>query len=280
MGVSAVGIIKRWTSVIICFCMILCAIPLCPFVSAQAQTPLFRLNEISNDSQIVVVSLELVSGGFNCVDFRFSFENVKCTKAKKGDAYNDFVSGSDESPLISYNINEVPEDCYNLSIISMNVYDSVGAILELTLEITDETSYSFSVSAVHCAVFDDENGQVIVFPSVEGRVTSHKTPLSFTVTESGRPIYNAAYKIDLWRPYSSKKLYLGVDADFDYETVRWSSSNSKVSVSSNGTVVNKGFFSRKADITVSLYGNDGEFLAKRTVSVIFYKFDWQFKNLY
>lgn len=280
MGVDNVGIIKRCGSVIICFCLILCAVPLCPAVCAQAQTPLFRLNEISNDSETAVVSLELVSGGFNCVDFRFFFENVTCTKLKRGEEYDVFASESDESPLISYNINEVPEDCYNLSIVSTSVYDAVGTIVELTLSITDEASYSFNVSAVHCAVLDDENAHITVFPAVEGRLTSHKAPLSFTVTESGSPVYTAAYKVDRRRPYSSKKLYLGIDADFDYETVRWSSSNSKVTVSSNGTVVNKGFFSRKADITAYLYGDDGELLAKRTVSVIFYKFDWQLKNFY
>lgn len=275
------GFFKRCVSVIICFCLILCAAPLCPFASAQAQTPLFRLNEISNDSKTAVVSLELVSGGFNCVDFRFSFENVVCTKIKKGEAYNAFVSDADETPFISYNTDEVPENCYNLSIISPTDYDEVGTIVELTLSITDESSYSFSVSAVYCAVLDDENAHVTVYPTVEGRLTSHKAPLTFTVTESGSPVYSsAAYKVDWRRPYSSKKLHLGVDADFDYETVTWSSSSSKVAVTGDGTLVNKGCFARKADITAYLYDSDGELLAKRTVSVIFYKFDWQLKNLY
>ena len=278
---DTVGFLKRCASVIICICLILCAAPLCPFASAQAQTPLFRLNEISNDSDTAVVSLELVSGGFNCVDFRFSFENVVCTKIKKGEAYNAFASDADEAPFISYNTGEVPEDCYNLSIISPTDYDLAGTIVELTLGIKDKSSYSFSVSAVYCAVLDDENAHVTVYPAVEGRLTSHKAPLTFTVTELGSPVYSsAAYKVDWRRPYSSKKLHLGVDAGFDYETVTWSSSNSKVTVMSDGTVVNKGFFARKADITAYLYDSDGELLATRTVSVIFYKFDWQLRNLY
>ena len=148
------GFLKRCASVIICICLILCAAPLCPFASAQAQTPLFRLNEISNDSDTAVVSLELVSGGFNCVDFRFSFENVVCTKIKKGEAYNAFASDADEAPFISYNTGEVPEDCYNLSIISpSDIISKVqSSLFFISSFITDILLFPAFIKINHCRI--------------------------------------------------------------------------------------------------------------------------------
>ena len=62
-------------------------------------------------------------------------------------------------------------------------------------------------------------------------------------------------------------------------TFKWSSSNKKVQVDENGTVTNTGSFARSAKITVSAYDADGNVIARGSIKIKFYKFDWQAERL-
>ncbi len=84
-------------------------------------------------------------------------------------------------------------------------------------------------------------------------------------------------KVDWWKNYSSQTMKLSIKK-YNCENAayyKWTSSNKKVSVDKNNTVINTGYFSRSAVLTLTAYDNDGNIVAKSSIKVSFYKFDWQ-----
>ncbi len=84
-------------------------------------------------------------------------------------------------------------------------------------------------------------------------------------------------QIDWWRPYSSEGMSLRYTTK-NCENVAycvWSSSNSRVKVNERGDITNTGYFSRSSKISVTAYDVQGNVVAKSSVKVRFYKFDWQ-----
>ena len=65
------------------------------------------------------------------------------------------------------------------------------------------------------------------------------------------------------------------------EAVRyvWSTNSRRVEIDQNGNITNTGCFARTAVITLTAYDADGNVVASSTVTVRFYKFDWQFSRL-
>ncbi|MCR5485733.1 MAG: InlB B-repeat-containing protein, partial [Clostridiales bacterium] len=88
-------------------------------------------------------------------------------------------------------------------------------------------------------------------------------------------------KVDWWKPYSSAglSLYYRSYNCVDAEKIVWSSSNSRVNVDQNGRITNTGSFSRSAVITVTAYDASDNVIASDSVTVRFYKFNWQFGRL-
>lgn len=88
-------------------------------------------------------------------------------------------------------------------------------------------------------------------------------------------------KVNWWRPYSSATMSSGYAAQNCDEAVRyvWSSSNRKVDIDHSGNITNKGIFSRSSVITITVFDEDGNVLAKDSGKVVFYKFPFQLSRL-
>lgn len=84
-------------------------------------------------------------------------------------------------------------------------------------------------------------------------------------------------KVEWWKRYSSVTMQLRYTASLCPKSVRfvWTSDNPKVRVDQDGNITNEGVFARSARITVTAYDYAGNVLAKTSVRVSFYKFDWQ-----
>lgn len=86
-------------------------------------------------------------------------------------------------------------------------------------------------------------------------------------------------KVAWYKGYSSESVKLDCTAQGNYKT-EWSSDNPKVLVDSDGNVTNKGFFfARKAVITVKITDSAGNVIATDSITVRFYKFNFQLNGI-
>ena len=88
-------------------------------------------------------------------------------------------------------------------------------------------------------------------------------------------------QVKWWKKYSSATMKLdflirNCDDAVRYE---WSSNSFRVHVDQDGNVTNTGSFARSAKITLTAYDRYGQIVASSTVTVRFYKFEWQHKRL-
>ena len=122
-------------------------------------------------------------------------------------------------------------------------------------------------------------GNVTKSASFEIKVTAGKVAADIML--NGKSINEYNKKVAWYKGYSSESLQLecGLPYPENY-TVRWSSDNSKVLVDENGKVTNKGFFfPRKAKITVTVTDSAGNILATDSITLRFYKFNFQLSGI-
>ncbi len=122
-------------------------------------------------------------------------------------------------------------------------------------------------------------GDVTKNASFEIKVTAGK--IAADIMLNGKSINEYNKKVAWYKGYSSESLQLecGLPYPENY-TVRWSSDNSKVLVDENGKVTNKGFFfPRKAKITVTVTDSAGNILATDSITLRFYKFNFQLSGI-
>ena len=88
-------------------------------------------------------------------------------------------------------------------------------------------------------------------------------------------------QVKWWKKYSTATMSLGFLIQNCDKAVRyvWSTNSWFVDVDQNGNVTNTGCFARKAKITLTAYDAEGEIVAQSTVTVRFYKFNWQYRRL-
>ena len=95
--------------------------------------------------------------------------------------------------------------------------------------------------------------------------------------------FNGAFeqKIDWWKRYSTASMTLSYVAYKCEDAVRfeWSSDSTRVHIDRDGNVTNTGWFARSAKITLTAYDAQGNVIAASTVTVRFYKFNWQYRRL-
>ncbi|MCR5485027.1 MAG: leucine-rich repeat protein [Clostridiales bacterium] len=88
-------------------------------------------------------------------------------------------------------------------------------------------------------------------------------------------------KVSWWKPYSSAEmsLYAMTYKCDNAARCEWSSSTLRVNVDQNGKITNTGCFSRSAVITFTVYDDEDNVIASDSVTVSFYKFNWQKNRL-
>ncbi len=122
-------------------------------------------------------------------------------------------------------------------------------------------------------------GDVTKSASFEIKVTAGKVAADIML--NGKSINEYNKKVAWYKGYSSESLQLECSLPYpENYTVRWSSDNSKVLVDENGKVTNKGFFfPRKAKITVTVTDSAGNILATDSITLRFYKFNFQLSGI-
>lgn len=194
---------------------------------------------------------------------------------------------------LNMNISEIPTTYMNMSVPKTRL--NIGELMKISAVYKYGSSYGkiiYSSTNPSVAAISPSG----VFTAIRGGSTT-----IIAKTEDGRfsksAVINVAFdnpviriinfsgsneqKLDWWKPYSSATMSLDYKA---YNcngavTFKWSSSNKKVQVDENGTVTNTGSFARSAKITVSAYDADGNVIARGSIKIKFYKFDWQAERL-
>ncbi len=110
-------------------------------------------------------------------------------------------------------------------------------------------------------------------------------PLDSSPPKAYVKIYNYSgeytQKIDWWKSYKTATMTLGFHTYLCTGAVRyvWTSSSGKVKINQDGVITNTGSFSRSSIITLTAYDADDNVIAKASVKVSFYKFNWQKSRL-
>lgn len=88
-------------------------------------------------------------------------------------------------------------------------------------------------------------------------------------------------QIDWWKKYSSATMTLGFLIYGCDDAVRyvWSTNSWRVDIDQQGHITNSGPFARSAKIWLRAYDRDDNVVAETTVTVRFYKFNWQYRRL-
>ena len=115
--------------------------------------------------------------------------------------------------------------------------------------------------------------------SASFEITVSADIVNANITLNGENINEYNKKISLFKRYSQESVKLDCAVPDNYR-IEWISDNPKVAVDSNGKVTNKGlFFARKATITVRITDSAGNVLATDSITVRFYKFNFQFAEI-
>lgn len=88
-------------------------------------------------------------------------------------------------------------------------------------------------------------------------------------------------KVDWWKKYSTATMRLGFLINNCKNAVRyvWSTNSWRVNIDQQGNITNSGPFARSAKIWLTAYDRDNNVVAETSVTVRFYKFNWQYKRL-
>ena len=88
-------------------------------------------------------------------------------------------------------------------------------------------------------------------------------------------------KVDWWKKYSSETKMLGFLVYGCDDAVRyvWSTNSWRVDIDQKGNITNSGPFARSAKIWLRAYDRDDNIVAESSVTVRFYKFNWQYRRL-
>lgn len=194
---------------------------------------------------------------------------------------------------LNMNIGEIPTTYMNLTVpktrLKIGELTKISAVYKygssygkITFSSTNPSVATISQSGVLTAL--KGGSTTIIAKTNDGRFTksavinvAFDNPVIRIINCSG----SNEQKLDWWKPYSSATMSLDYKA-YNCDgavTFKWSSSNKKVQVDENGTVTNTGNFARSAKITVSAYDADGNVIARGSIKIKFYKFDWQAERL-
>ncbi len=154
--------------------LVLCLVMLCGFsgIGASAatyQNPVFSVTVLEETDSIVRISLNLVSGQFNCLDFSFKavagYELIGIIKGSALSVYDDTcLAGNIEPSMGQHNIRNGA-----VSIICSSLYSTPGSFYVATYNKANATTSKngdFNVDFSNCSVL--ENGTTIVLsPSTQ-----------------------------------------------------------------------------------------------------------------
>ena len=151
-------IVKKFTSLILAVLMLITVFPFAAY-AAKYENPAFKISVASETGSEVVVTVDLESGKFNCLDFGFTAKSgYTCTKIAKGSLLSAFIDECEDkgktAPLFVSN--------YKTGIVSFAssvVYDKKGAMVKATFSKSKNTTYKpgdISVNITNCAISEGD----------------------------------------------------------------------------------------------------------------------------
>lgn len=231
--------IKKIISIIMCAVMLF-AMGAIASSAASYANPVFEVAVLSESSSEVTVSLNLVSGKFNCADFAFvAGSGYTCKNIKMGES----LSNADSMGQSNVNNGKV-------SVLCTSLYSQTGSFYTATFIKTGSSSFkSGDVKVVfsNCSVLEDGD-TIVLYPTVtyEVEISLDKTDVSMNYKDSTGIGYSTNASAGC--------------------TVVWSTSDDDVAtVDENGEVYAAG--KGEATITCSVVDAAGNVLAEDTCDV-------------
>lgn len=165
--------IKKFISIVMCAIMLF-AVSAVYSAAASYADPVFSVTVLSETNSEVTVSLNLVSGTFNCADFTFTADDgYTCTVIDMGDSLKSFNAEGGGGMGQSNNSNGA------VSIACMNLYSKTGSFYVATFSKANAESFKtgdVKVVFSNCSILED--GETIVLG------TSVKYPVELSISDS------------------------------------------------------------------------------------------------
>lgn len=189
------------------------------------------------------------------------------------EAYLEGVSVTEMPSKLVYSLNE-PIDLSGICVTAVMSDGTSVVITDYDVANADTSSVGTKTVTLYYTLES-------VTKSVSFEITVSADSLYASITSGGDEIEEYTKKVAWYKGYSSETLQLKCATNItgNYR-VKWKSDNAKVMVDENGRVTNKGFFwPRKAVITATVTDKDGNVIAKDSITVRFYKFNFQLKSV-
>ena len=231
--------VKKIISIILCS-VILFAMGGFASSAAKYENPVFSVTVLSETSSQVVVSLNLVSGKFNCLDFQFkAVSGYRCVKLERGDAlvsyFNNGGTGLSEGNVANGMVG-VP---------LQSLYSKTGSFYKATFVKSNGGNFKsgdISVVISNCSILEGDE-TVVLYPTIQNSASIVLSETSVAMN----------YK-------NSKTLTYTTDVPAG-SVVKWTSSNEKVvTVDENGNVYAAG--TGDATVTCTVTDANGKTIAE------------------
>lgn len=233
--------IKKIISIVLCAVMLFA---MGGFASSAAtySNPVFSLTVVSENDSQVVVSLNLVSGKYQCLDFQFkAVSGYRCVKLERGEALSSYFSAGGQG------MDEKNVSNGKASAALTSLYSKTGSFYKATFVKSNGGNFKsgdITVVISNCSVLDGEK-TVVLTPKV-----NYSTGLALNETSVAMN-----YK-------DTKALALNSDVPAG-SVVTWKSSNTKVvTVDENGNVYAAG--TGDATVTCTVTDTNGKVVAEAT----------------
>ncbi len=206
--------IKKIIAVVLSVLMLVGTIPLFA-AAANYEDPVFALTIVSDSDTQLVVTLDLRSGKFNCIDFGFLAKSgYTCTKLQRGTAFSSFVSACEDAgkntPMCQFNATTML-----VSFASTEVYNKSGAFIKATFSKSNKKAYApgdIGVEFSNCAITSGEKS-FLLHPILGFTLDAEELTLK----------YHQSYQINA-----------------SVKGCTWTTSNSKVAIVNSDGVVHAG----------------------------------------
>ena len=236
------------------------------------QLPVGTFEDMNYGLKIASMSFCSISKYFELVEKEYSASHIIYSKEGEID-----IDGAYATPLMTgfekkqYYMYEIPDDIQEVTITPL-VENAEFQYLDHNYsfgKIDEQTYGTLKVAKTNATPGEVTTFNVYNEPSETGRLRIFCEDGSFE------------RQVRWWKKYSSETMSLGFLVQNCDKAVRyvWSSDSWRVQVDQHGNITNTGCFARSAKITLTAYDAFDRVVAQNTVSVRFYKFDWQNKRL-
>lgn len=121
----------------------------------SADAPEFKLTGEKGDNNILTLTVDLVSGGFNAIDAHFECsDNVECISLKQGNTWKDFKADNNETGYtVAFTSNAASSQ---ISAATVNFFDIAGDFFVAEFEVDYSEEFSITLKTTSCFIKDGD----------------------------------------------------------------------------------------------------------------------------